>query len=172
MTMRGLCGVLTGPLMALLLASSLPAQTPAAAAPVRVHDLTGREIDPLDLPEARAIVIIFTRTDCPIANRYAPEVQRLHRAFGPQGVAFWLVYLDAGEPVPVIRTHMRDYGYDIPGLRDPGHVLVSLTGARVTPEAAVFSGGRIGVTAAVSTTATSTSTRCDPRRRSTTCGTS
>jgi hypothetical protein len=141
--MRGLRAVLIGPLVALALSSSLPAQTPAAAGPVRVPDLTGRDIDPLDLPEARAIVFIFTRTDCPIANRYAPEVQRLHREFGPQGVAFWLVYLDPGEAVAIIRTHMRDYGYGIPSLRDPGHVLVSLTGARVTPEAAVFRGGSL-----------------------------
>jgi hypothetical protein len=129
--------------MALVLSSSLPAQTPAATGRVRVPDLTGREIDPLDLPEARVIVFIFTRTDCPIANRYAPEVQRLHRALRPQGVAWWLVYLDPGEAVPIIRTHMRDYGYEIPSLRDPRHLLVSLTGARVTPEAAVFRGGRM-----------------------------
>jgi hypothetical protein len=141
--MLGLCDVLTGPLLALLLSSSLPVQTPAAPGQVHVYDLTGREVDPLDHPGARAIVIIFLRTDCPIANRYAPEVQRLQRAFAPKGVAFRLVYLDAAESAPAILTHLRDYGYDIPALSDARHVLVSLTGARVTPEAAVFAGGRM-----------------------------
>ena len=127
---------LTVPLMALPLPLSF--QTTSAPPHVRVLDLTGREVDPLDQPGARAIVLVFTRTDCPIANRYAPEIQRLHRALAPKGVAFRLVYLDAGEGVEAIRTHLREYGYDIPALRDPRHVLISLTGARATPEAAVF----------------------------------
>ena len=122
--------------------SSQLASTTAADRRVRVLDLADRIVDPLDQPGARAIVVIFTRTDCPIANRYAPEIQRLHRAFGPKQVAFRLVYLDAGEPVQAIRTHLRQYGYDIPALRDPRHVLVSLTGARATPEAAVFTAER------------------------------
>jgi hypothetical protein len=119
-----------------------PASRTATEPGIRVLDLTGRNVDPLDPSGARVIVVIFTRTDCPIANRYAPEIQRLHRAFGPKGVAFRLVYLDAGEPVPAIRTHLREFGYDIPALRDPRHVLVSLTGARATPEAAVFTAER------------------------------
>jgi len=118
------------------------ASTTAADPRVRVLDLADRIVDPLDQPGARAIVVIFTRTDCPIANRYAPEIQRLHRAFGPKRVAFRLIYLDAGEPVRAIRTHLRQYRYDIPALRDPRHVLVSLTGARATPEAAVFTAER------------------------------
>jgi hypothetical protein len=118
------------------------AGTTAADRRVRVLDLADRTVDPLDQPGARAIVVIFTRTDCPIANRYAPEVQRLHRAFGPKRVAFRLVYLDPGEPVEAIRSHLRQYGYDIPALRDPRHVLVALTGARATPEAAVFTAER------------------------------
>jgi hypothetical protein len=129
------------------LAGAVAATTPlaretAAGRRVRVLDLADRIVDPLDQPGARAIVVIFTRTDCPIANRYAPEIRRLHRAFGPKGVAFRLVYLDAVEPVTAIRTHLREYGYDIPALRDPRHVLVSLTGARATPEAAVFTAER------------------------------
>ena len=122
--------------------TSQPASTTAADRRVRVLDLADRIVDPLDQPGARAIVLIFTRTDCPIANRFAPELQSLHRAFGPKRVVFRLVYLDAGEPVPAIRTHLRQYGYDIPALRDPRHDLVSLTGARATPEAAVFTAGR------------------------------
>jgi len=123
-------------------ANAQPAGATAADPRVHVLDLADRIVDPLDQPGARAIVVIFTRTDCPIANRYAPEIQRLHRAFGPKRVAFRLVYLDAGEPVEAIRTPLRQYGYDIPALRDPRHDLVSRTGARTTPEAAVFTADR------------------------------
>ena len=132
--------VLTAPLMALPLPLSL--QTTSAPPHVVSSTLTGEESIRSTSPAPARSSSIFTRTDCPIANRYAPEIQRLHRAFAPQGVAFRLVYLDAGEPVEAIRTHLREYGYDIPALRDPRHVLVSLTGARATPEAAVFTAER------------------------------
>jgi hypothetical protein len=110
--------------------------------PLRVLTLDNTVIDPLDQPGSRATVFIFTRTDCPIANRYAPEIERLHREFGPQRVAFRLVYLDAGEPIAAIRTHLDQYGYEMQALRDPRHALVSLTGVRATPEAAVFTADR------------------------------
>jgi AhpC/TSA family len=106
-------------------------------------DLDGRPLDPFAGPAA-ATVFLFTRTDCPISNRYAPEVRRLHAAFSPRGVAFWLVYVDPDEPVEAIREHLADYRYPIPALRDPGHDLVKRTGARVTPEAAVFLPGEPG----------------------------
>ena len=37
-----------------------------------------------------------------------------------------------------IRRHLRAFGYGEDALRDPGHELVRLTGATVTPEVAVF----------------------------------
>src|SRR5689334_201117 len=42
--------------------------------------------------EAKLIVCLFTRTDCPISNSYAPEVRRMYEKFSPRGVAFYLVY--------------------------------------------------------------------------------
>ncbi|MFQ5738841.1 MAG: redoxin domain-containing protein [Acidobacteriota bacterium] len=115
------------------------------AAGVRLLDLKGREVRPLQLATgAEATVFLFTRADCPISNRYAPEVERLFEKFSPHGVAFYLVYLDREEPTKVIRQHVRDYGYRTGVLRDPEHRLADLTGAEVTPEAAVFvKGGKM-----------------------------
>ncbi len=88
-------------------------------------------------------VLVFTRTDCPIANRHAPEINRLHREFEPRGVAFWLVYLDRHEGSDRLRAHRAQYGYSCAALRDDDHALVAMTGVRVTPEVAVFAGGRM-----------------------------
>jgi thiol-disulfide isomerase/thioredoxin len=109
---------------------------------LRVFDLENREVDPFDAPEARAIVFVFTRSDCPVSNRYAPELERLYRELAPQHVAFRLVYIDPREAVETIRGHLREYGLHLPALRDPRHAIVELAGARVTPEAAVFLPGR------------------------------
>jgi hypothetical protein len=88
--------------------------------------------------EPAATVLIFTRTDCPISNRTAPEVKRIGSRFAPQEVVFWLVYVDPAETVEPIEKHVESFGYSAGVLRDPEHVLVELSGARVTPEAAVF----------------------------------
>ena len=102
-----------------------------------ILDLDGRAVDPLAI-EGRASVLVFVRTDCPISNRYAPEIRRLQERFAARGAAFWLVYADAAEPVEAIRAHLRAFDLPARALRDPGHVLVRKTGARVTPEAVVF----------------------------------
>jgi Flp pilus assembly protein TadD len=110
-----------------------------------VVDLDGRPIDPLQAaPEVRATVFLFTTTDCPIANRYAPEMARLHNVFSPQGIRFWLVYVNPAESVASIRSHTRQFSYPMRALRDPRHDLVKRFGATVTPEAVVVDrGGRV-----------------------------
>lgn len=99
-------------------------------------------IDPLNDPQAKAIVLVFVSTTCPIANRYAPELQRLAAVFSERGVKFWLVYVDRDETLEQIRAHRKEYRYQIPALADFGHKLVELTGATRTPEAVVFTAGR------------------------------
>jgi hypothetical protein len=84
------------------------------------------------------LVCLFTRTDCPISNSYAPEVRRIHEKFSPRNVGFYLVYSDPDEGREVIEKHVKEYSYPFPALRDPRHELVKMTGAKVTPEAAVF----------------------------------
>src|SRR4051812_42063268 len=88
--------------------------------------------------DARFVVCLFARTDCPISNSYAPEVRRMYEKFSPHGVAFYLVYPDPDESPQVIEKHLKEYSYPFPALRDPKHELVKLAEARITPEAAVF----------------------------------
>ncbi|MBI4475767.1 MAG: redoxin family protein [Acidobacteria bacterium] len=112
------------------------------ASSLQILALDDTVVDPLQpAPDIKATVVIFASTDCPISNRYAPEVRRLHEAFARKGVRFWLVYPNPSESPAAIRTHLKEYGYPMPALRDPHHTLVRMTGATVTPEAAVFDGG-------------------------------
>jgi len=120
---------------ALLAHLGVLAEPADSSAPV---DLSGRAVDPLRKPGGRLVVLVFVRNDCPVANRYAPEVQRLHASFAPRGVVFWLVYPDPAETAETIRGHLKEYGYTIGALRDPGHALVEKSRVAVTPEAAVF----------------------------------
>jgi hypothetical protein len=113
---------------------------------VLVQTLSGASIDALQAPAGtKAIVFLFTSTDCPISNRYAPEVQRVVSEFAGKGVVFRLVYPDPADQAAAIREHMTAFSYAgaIEALRDPAHALVKFTKASVTPEAAVVAGGRL-----------------------------
>jgi thiol-disulfide isomerase/thioredoxin len=100
-------------------------------------DLVGNPVDPLKSAGGRIVVLVFVRTDCPVSNRYAPTIQRLSAAHAGKA-AFWLVYPSKSESAEVIRKHEREYGYKIPALRDPQHVLVKESQVQITPEVAVF----------------------------------
>jgi hypothetical protein len=118
----------------------------AAADPLRVQNIDGGAVDPFAAPAGvTAIVFLFTSTECPISNRYAPEVHRLAAAFAPKGVVFRLIYPNPAEHAPAIREHMAAFAYAgaTQALRDPEHALVKFVGATVTPEAAVYAGGHI-----------------------------
>jgi hypothetical protein len=107
-----------------------------------LQDLEGNEFDVWGDAAAKATVAVFLRSDCPISNRYAPELRRLHDEFAAQGVRFVMVYVDPRETVEEIRGHRAEYDYPGEVARDLKHALVKLTGARVTPEAVVFDGER------------------------------
>lgn len=123
-----------------LLAAGAALDGQTAVEHLRLLDLSGRPVNPLQATNSKATVFLFIRADCPISNRYAPEVRRLYEKFAPQGVSFWLVYPDPNEAPAAIRQHLKEFEYPVGALRDPSHSLVTLTGAKVTPEAAVFVG--------------------------------
>lgn len=110
----------------------------ASSAAMAVLGLDGTPVEPLaPVRDIEATVLFFVMTDCPISNRYAPEIRRLHEEFAGR-VRFWLVYVDAQRPLEELREHRSSFGYPFPALRDVDGALVAHAGATVTPEAAVF----------------------------------
>ena len=113
--------------------------TLGAVSSVRVRNLAGELVDPLELSPARtATVLVFISTECPYSNRSAPEIQRVMARFQPKGVRFWLVYPNGLETPAIISAHLKGFGYPNLALRDPAHALVKIAHSQVTPEAAVF----------------------------------
>lgn len=111
----------------------------SAYAETRLPGLDATSQDPFAAP-ARARVFLFVRSDCPITNRYAPELQRLSREFAQRGVAFWLIYPDPAATPQNIREHIAQYSLPGTALLDPHHELVKRAQAKTAPEAAVFDG--------------------------------
>jgi len=126
--------ILSGPLLSLVPVFAFAAANVPNSLPL---NLSGRAVDAFSTP-AKARVFLFVRTDCPVGNRYAPELQRIANEFTQRGVQFWLVYPDATETAPTIEKHID--AYHLPGtpLRDVHHSITTRAGATVAPEAAVF----------------------------------
>jgi hypothetical protein len=87
-------------------------------------------------------VYVFTTTDCPISNRYAPEIQRLAAKFGTSA-EFTLVYPVPSDSLAKIRAHKNQFGFSLPSIRDSQQALVRKTGVSVTPEVAVMRGDEL-----------------------------
>jgi hypothetical protein len=115
----------------------LVAFTSYAATSAGPLDLNGKPLDPFSGP-ASVRVLLFVRTDCPITNRYAPELQRLGKEFASRNVQFWLVYVDPTETPAAIKSHIAEYSFPGKPVRDPEHLLAKRALATVAPEAAVF----------------------------------
>jgi hypothetical protein len=106
---------------------------------IRLTDLDAHAVDPFAVPAGtKAIAFVFTTSECPISNSYAPVVATLHRQFTPKGVQFWLIYPNQSDTVETIRQHVKAYNYPLRVLRDLEHSLATLAHTTITPEAAVF----------------------------------
>jgi hypothetical protein len=81
-------------------------------------------------------VLVFTTTDCPIANRYAPEINRLASTLAGK-VRFMLVYPVPADTDDRIRDHVRKFGFTMAWRRDVDQQLAAEIGIRVTPEVAI-----------------------------------
>jgi thiol-disulfide isomerase/thioredoxin len=100
-------------------------------------DLEGHSVNPLAPDSSKVVVLVFLRRDCPVSSRYAPVIQQISKEYADR-VTFWLVYPDKSDSPREIRKYLQDYGYSLPALRDPEHLLVKLGHAQITPEVAVF----------------------------------
>jgi len=121
--------------IALVLALS---QAHGAASPDFGTDLHGQPIRRLAAPGVRVVVLFFAASDCPISNRYVPEIARLTQQFTTQGVHFWWVYPNADDTAQVVAAHNHDYAINGDTILDPRQSLVELAHTTVTPEVAVF----------------------------------
>jgi hypothetical protein len=101
-------------------------------------DLHGQRVRQLAGPGVRVVVLFFAASDCPISNRYVPEIKRLNQEFTKQGVRFWWVYPNADDTAQVVAGHNHEYAITGDTILDPKQTLVELADAKVTPEVAVF----------------------------------
>jgi hypothetical protein len=109
-----------------------------AAAAIYGFDENGHPVTHLGTPETRMIVLLFLASDCPISNRYLPELKRLETEFAPKNVAFWMIYPNYPETAAAVREHLNGFGISMQILLKPTKELIALAPATITPESAVL----------------------------------
>jgi thiol-disulfide isomerase/thioredoxin len=105
--------------------------------PVTIETTTGDHAKIPD-PDARATVLAFLSADCPVANRYAPELVHLEEEYAKKAITFLRVYPDPFQEETAITKHTDVYDYTFPAIHDTDHTLVKRAGVKVTPEVAVI----------------------------------
>lgn len=107
-----------------------------------IKDIRGRAQSPFKAEGQTASVLFFIQQDCPISNRYAPEIARIVNEYAPKKIRFYLVYVDSTATTKVIEAHLREFSLpDAPAIHDAKRLLVATTGVSVTPETAVVGKG-------------------------------
>lgn len=101
-------------------------------------NLNGAPVTELAAAGTRVLVLFFAASDCPISNRYLPEMARLEREFQSRGAQFREVYPNPGDTAEVVRKQRAQSADKDEILLDPEQSLVRMAHVTVTPEAAVF----------------------------------
>jgi hypothetical protein len=107
------------------------------AGALELKGVSGGVMRPLE-PAGAANVLVFTATDCPVSNGYAPEIQRVCAAYAARGVQCLLVYEDPGVSADAVRAHLGEFRYaGVPAAIDADGAVAARVGATITPEVAV-----------------------------------
>src|ERR1700689_2486588 len=105
----------------------------ALAAPLsfQLRDTQGAVHTQAEFAGHKAVVLFFTTTDCPIANSYVPEMNRIHDAYASRSVLFYAVQTDLTIPEADVARYALDFRYTYPLLLDQKQLLVRWTGASI-----------------------------------------
>lgn len=126
--------------LALALAAAASGSFGYAAVPsFELRDTHGAMHSAAEWKGHKAILLFFVTTDCPVANSYVPEMNRIHLSYGPRGVAVYAVQADPTIPAGEVARYAAEYEYGFPLLMDPSQILVRLAEATITPQAAILS---------------------------------
>jgi hypothetical protein len=93
-----------------------------------------------ELGPRKALVLVFTTTDCPLVGRYLPRLAELERRYRPLGVRFVAVDVGRGDSIVETAAQALERGCEFPFVKDFDGELVGALGVERTPEAVVLDG--------------------------------
>ncbi len=137
--LAGVAAVVLALLLAVRGATAVVPEPPRVGAEVPSFEASSLSGEALSLKASlagrKAVVVLFLSTVCPYANYFASHMRELDERYGPQGVLFIGVNSNNWETRDEVADHARGRGFAFPMVKDEGHALADLLGARATPEA-------------------------------------
>jgi thiol-disulfide isomerase/thioredoxin len=100
-------------------------------------DVNGQRHSDAEWRHSKVAVFFFISTECPISNRYAPEMNRIVSDYAAKDISFFAVHSDPGLEAEAARKHAQEVNYTIPVLLDPSESLAASLGVTATPTAVV-----------------------------------
>ncbi|MBN1464582.1 thioredoxin family protein [candidate division KSB1 bacterium] len=100
------------------------------------HD--GKEHSLADYKDAKAIVVMFVATQCPVSNGFNARMVELANIYMPQGVVFLGINSNRQEKWDEVKSHAEKYGFPFVVLKDENNVIADQYQAQVTPEVYVL----------------------------------
>ena len=92
----------------------------------------------IDWAAHNAIVLFFVLHDCPICNRYVPEMNRIVQEYRSRGFGFVAVYPESDFSQEDAQKHAREYHFDFPFVIDSDRRFAAEFGVKVAPQVAVL----------------------------------
>lgn len=117
------------------LAAAIVLAGTANASTFNATDVDGRA---RQLGASKATVLIFILHDCPVCNRYAPEIDKIDGDYKKLGVNTCVVYEESDLTRRQAKAHAAEYRLSCGLIYDPDHRLAKQVGAAAAPEAVVL----------------------------------
>jgi peroxiredoxin len=99
-----------------------------------LKDYNGKTHQLKDYKNAKAIVLMFIATECPVSNAYNKRMAELHKKYKDKDVVFLGINSNNTEPIDDVKEHAKENGFGFAVLKDPKNVIADKLNATVTPE--------------------------------------
>jgi peroxiredoxin len=106
-----------------------------------LKDVYGKAHSLSDYKDAKAIVVMFIATECPVSLAYDKRMAKISSQYIEKGIVFLGINSNKQESINDCKVHAEKIGFKFPVLKDEGNKIADMFGASVTPEIFVLNSG-------------------------------
>lgn len=104
----------------------------------KLRDTDGKEHSLSDYKDAKAIVVMFIATECPVSNDYNSRMEKIYNDYKEKGIALLGINSNKAESVDRIKEHAKENQLTFTILKDEKNIIADKFEASVTPEVYVL----------------------------------
>ena len=132
-------------IVVLFLSALAFAGTPEKVENFTLNDYNGKPVELASYKDAKAIVLMFISTQCPVSNAYNERMAALYKDYSPKNVVILGINSNKAETPEDIKQHAVDKQFGFPVLKDLHNVIADKLDANHTPEIFVLDAATLTV---------------------------